>query len=80
MNDYSCELRYDEIRIVLCAGPSKSKSVPSDDDDIDINSEDDDDGQESGKKHKQNNSDINAPGTFPNLSLCTLCIKEFARL
>lgn len=49
---------------VFYAGP-KSKSAPSDDDDDDMNSEDDDD-EESGKKYKQNNSVIDAPGTFPN--------------
>lgn len=62
-------MKHKKIQIFLCAGPSKSKSAPSDDE-MDVDSEDDDDDVESGKEQKKKNFDISAPGTrmylFPN--------------
>lgn len=59
------------MQIILCTGPSKSKSAPSDDDEDDVDSEDDDDEEESGKEQKKKDFDVFAPGTrvylfFPN--------------
>lgn len=50
---------------IVCTGPSKSKSAPSDDDEDNVDSEDDDDDddEESGKEQKKKDFDVFAPGT-----------------
>lgn len=68
------------MQIVLCTGPSKSKSAPSDDDEDNVDSEDDDD-EESGKEQKKKDFDVFAPGTrvylfFSKLSLSYTYITE----